>query len=500
MSRAGWTAGVLWLALGAGCRDGKTDSGDASDSAVPTDTAGGGSGDSGTEDSGTGTDTDTDTDTDTGAGTDSGSDSGTGVDSDGDGWSADEDCDDDDPEVFPGAEELCNDIDDDCDPSTEDGGGIRLDDAAGFDSLQAAIDASTEGGVVSVCRGTFAEALVIPHSLSLTSESGSSATTIDAGGAGAAVQVTGGTVTLSGFTLTGGTGATVDGDTYGGGLSALDADEVIVQDCVVSGNTATYGGGIAAHVLTVDGGTVSGNTATNGGGVWLGEGQLADATISANEAAQGGGLEVDAAGSVELDTVAFSSNVVTGKGAGVYVGEGSSLTSSSSTWDGNSSGGGGAGLYVATDGAVTLGDDTFDNNRADGKGGAVNAYYAVVVADGTTFLGNLGDWGGAAFLYGAELTGSSLHIQYNEADLGGGLYVYVGSTATLTSSTITGQVASAGGGARVRSNSELTSDGCDWGTDSDDNSPDDIYLSTTTYDDYGADESFTCSSESDTCE
>ena len=35
-------------------------------------------------------------------------------DADGDGWDSTQDCDDDDPDVFPGAIEECNQIDDDC--------------------------------------------------------------------------------------------------------------------------------------------------------------------------------------------------------------------------------------------------------------------------------------------------------------------------------------------------------------------------------------------------
>jgi hypothetical protein len=50
---------------------------------------------------------DTDTDTDTGE--------PPGVDKDGDSYSDEEDCDDTDPTVFPGADEVCNDKDDDCD-------------------------------------------------------------------------------------------------------------------------------------------------------------------------------------------------------------------------------------------------------------------------------------------------------------------------------------------------------------------------------------------------
>ncbi len=73
-------------------------------------------------DSDTDTDTDTDADTDTDTDTDSDVDTDTDVDTgptdaDGDGWTiADGDCDDGNPDVHPGAEEICeNGIDDDCD-------------------------------------------------------------------------------------------------------------------------------------------------------------------------------------------------------------------------------------------------------------------------------------------------------------------------------------------------------------------------------------------------
>ena len=42
------------------------------------------------------------------------------VDEDGDGWGVDEDCDDDDAEVNPGADEVCDDIDNDCDGDIDD--------------------------------------------------------------------------------------------------------------------------------------------------------------------------------------------------------------------------------------------------------------------------------------------------------------------------------------------------------------------------------------------
>jgi len=48
-------------------------------------------------------------------------DSGVAVDADDDGWPSDEDCDDTDPLVNPGAEEVCNETDDDCDEAVDEG-------------------------------------------------------------------------------------------------------------------------------------------------------------------------------------------------------------------------------------------------------------------------------------------------------------------------------------------------------------------------------------------
>jgi hypothetical protein len=43
------------------------------------------------------------------------------VDADGDGWFDDEDCDDGDPDINPAAEEICNEVDDDCDGQADEG-------------------------------------------------------------------------------------------------------------------------------------------------------------------------------------------------------------------------------------------------------------------------------------------------------------------------------------------------------------------------------------------
>ena len=51
-------------------------------------------------------------------------DEGCAVDADGDGYPSDEDCDDGNEDVYPGAAETCNGIDDDCDAAVDDGSGL----------------------------------------------------------------------------------------------------------------------------------------------------------------------------------------------------------------------------------------------------------------------------------------------------------------------------------------------------------------------------------------
>jgi hypothetical protein len=74
-------------------------------------------------------------------------------DGDGDGFPASEDCDDGDAEVFPGAAEVCNGLDDDCDPLTTEEGGITVNGVA-FGSLSSAISGAPTGAEIHLCGGT----------------------------------------------------------------------------------------------------------------------------------------------------------------------------------------------------------------------------------------------------------------------------------------------------------------------------------------------------------
>jgi len=78
---------------------------------------------------------------------------GVAPDADGDGVAAPNDCDDGNAWVYPGADEVCDGFDNDCDPSTSEVGLVATSGYAGR-SLADALQATSPGDVVSICGGT----------------------------------------------------------------------------------------------------------------------------------------------------------------------------------------------------------------------------------------------------------------------------------------------------------------------------------------------------------
>ncbi|MCB9742125.1 MAG: hypothetical protein H6741_00540 [Alphaproteobacteria bacterium] len=199
------------------------------------------------------------------------------------GYVADDlDCDDDEPSVHPGAEELCDAVDTDCDGAVAE---VLV--PGDHRSLQSALDA----GEPWVCleAGTYSESVFVRQSGPLRIEGvGADRVTLDGGGLGRTLEIEGGddALQLSGLTLSGGDG----GDSYAGGLRYLgngvgsvtlsglvftgnrcsgatclgaalnieDADQVELMDVEVTGNTMT-GPGFGslliqdAELVTLDG-------------------------------------------------------------------------------------------------------------------------------------------------------------------------------------------------------------------------------------------------------
>jgi hypothetical protein len=219
------------------------------------------------------------------------------------------------------------------------------------------------------------------------------------------------------LTIQGAPTATVNGDGSGRPLTIFGFHTVRLTHLVVTGGTATNGGGIlfgGGH-LTLDHVAVRGNSATggatpgaaHGGGVWVSNPSfltVTNSTISnnhvsvsgaASETAQGGGIDAEGAVTISNTTISgntadasSSDNAGLGVGAGVSVF--GSLSIDSSKINGNHATGQGPDFGIGRGGAVswvpsshdplTIVDSTFASNQitvntngeADVNGGALS--------------------------------------------------------------------------------------------------------------------------------
>jgi hypothetical protein len=272
-------------------------------------------------------------------------------------------------------------------------------------------------------------------------------------------------------------GCMVSGNTalFGGGLSAADAGiDIQIDASTFSGNSATgrsYGGGAIFTFggnLTLTESTISGNSARQGGGLYLtGEATLRGCTIIDNSATNtGGGVFIILSGTRTPKVIGctISGNTATGRGGGIFGSgfggvivtdckisgnvttngsrgggiSGDTLTISGSTISENiATNGSGGGI---AGGAVTVTSSTISGNSANGNGGGILATVATIL--GSTINGNLAGVGGG--IWASNLTAIGSTISGNSAGSGGGI---AGNTVTVTSSTIlTNSAIDAGGG------------------------------------------------------
>jgi parallel beta-helix repeat protein len=205
-------------------------------------------------------------------------------------------------------------------------------------TIQAAIDAADPGDTVSVASGTYTGPgnvnLVIQGRSIIIEGSGKESTIIDCAGGGRAFTFVGAETSdsvLKGLTVTGGK---VAGN---GGAIFFDGASPTIQDCIITGNTAStdttdytrqtgYGGGIACDnnsSPTIEGSTITGNKADQyGGGVALlnsSSPTISDCDIDDNTSGfGGGGLYIqDSSPTVEEGSISNNDGGVFG--GGVYV-------------------------------------------------------------------------------------------------------------------------------------------------------------------------------------
>jgi hypothetical protein len=363
------------------------------------------------------------------------------------------DCDDANPRVFPGATDVCNNSDDDCDGEVDEGivayvdidatsdGDGSLD--APFRSITAALEQGS--GCIGVRPGAYIETLDVSRPVAIFSFGGSSQTfLLPTKSYRPVVSISTkeeGTL-LQGFTVSGGYAG------YGGGVY-ISAPSSTLRDVVLDVNGADYAGGglsVTGGDIFLDQVDVIGNTSGSGGGVYVTNAAITAVglTVSDNSAAYGGGIYVDYGGSADLIDSVVSGNVSAYCGGGIYTSsksafraEGGEITSNESSPSG-SSGCGGA-LYASSDTTVELSDLTVQGNTSSNCGAGLYLYGADTTLLGIDVDGNTSAYaGGGLYAAGyAAITGQGLSFDSNESPYGGALYLENFSSFDVQSLSLT---------------------------------------------------------------
>lgn len=271
---------------------------------------------------------------------------------------------------------------------TEQGGGGVFNDGGIANITDAIVEmnSSTATSVGSGGGGIFNDGTM---NLADTAVRGNMANTGTANGGGI-LNSDGGTLTVSGGSITENQGARA-----GGGIEN-NAGMVTLNEVQLDDNTTGINGGglhiSGAGTAMINGGTASGNEAGNeGGGLWNSSNasatiELAGTTIDGNTAEFGGGIFNDgAAGTYTITRSTVSNNVANMAGGGLDI-EGGVVNIINSTLSGNRVNiGSGGGMNADAGSSVRLVHTTIVGNRAAANGGGVVSADIVI---GNTLIAN----------------------------------------------------------------------------------------------------------------
>lgn len=168
---------------------------------------------------------------------------------------------------------------------------INLRTGKGYTTIQEAINNALDGDTISVAPGTYYENIVVNRNINLIG-AGKDKTIIDGQQKDSVITINPGVIAIiSGFTIRNGK-AERGGGIYNNGAT------LTVNDSIITGNTATYGGGTwNGYNLTLTNSQVTGNTygwlgggiSNNGSGLVVIDSQISGNRASGN-ACQGGGI------------------------------------------------------------------------------------------------------------------------------------------------------------------------------------------------------------------
>ncbi len=365
-----------------------------------------------------------------------------------------------------------------------------------YPTIQDAINAAVDGDVVKVANGTFTENINLLGKQITVSGNGRGKSII-LGSTGSVVTMASGetaSTVLTGFSIRVGTGTSIGGLRYGGGVYIAGGSDPQVIDCAIGFNTADFGAGmfidvgsdpliqdcLIANNVTgskglgggvyiagnpiLDGNRITENTATNGtgGGVYAVNTTTTfiNNEFDKNHAFYGGGLHVNGGVPTITDNL-FEENTVdrapiNGEGAGM------AIVNGATPWVANNEirlnkAHSGAGVYVY-DAAPSIVTNLIHDNQASvnssgsfGYGGGMSLGKGRGTIELNQIYFNLGALGGGVSTRSSTTTllcGNIIDHNDTGTGVGGGLYSK-DSTPTLLANTIAANSASKGGGLYV---------------------------------------------------
>ena len=357
------------------------------------------------------------------------------------------DCDDTAPHMNPGRLEVCTGgLDEDCDGLVDSADpecdAIHV--PAEEPTIQSAIDRAVDGNRILVAPGTYQENIdFLGKAIRVQSEAGADATVIDGGGSGSVVTCNKGETAdsvLQGFRISNGTGS-VSGyiDQCGGGIFCYGSSPTI-RDCAITGNAATWGGGIYGEhsFIRVKTCSIFDNGASQyGGGAYFtySNPSMADCTISQNRAYYDGGGIYSRDSDPSITRCTISQNSTYGDGGGICSNNGTPTITDCTLWRNRAEQGGG--FYCNSDSPVMT-NCTLSRNMAE-SGGGIYFFYSGgdPVISHCTIAGNSAFSGGSILCSHSSPRITNCILWSERAAAGPEIYVHE-SLPTVTYSDVQG--------------------------------------------------------------
>jgi len=390
-------------------------------------------------------------------------------DADGDGYSVlDGDCDDADPQIHPGADEVCDplDRDEDCD------GGADDDDPEGAQGSQTVwVDEDGDG---FGRPGTATERCDPPAGVALQGDDCDDQDAVSWPGAPIRCDLADndcdGVVADDGLVTITSTGAT-----FTGVQEAIDAAS--------PGSTIAICPGTYAETLTIASGLVleglggQGVTTIDAGGagrvvdVTVGGVVMAGLTLTGGVADEGAGLRADAVSGVTLLSCTLLGNAATGAGGGLLVRDVPSVSLSDVRALDNEAGQGGGVASLDSGGFVI---DLISRANEAVEGGGLYVSGSVPTIENGLFELNEATASGGGVRVDGDATLFDVDLFENEAPVGASHHVS-GGTLTLEDGSVRRNVSGSGGAMYVETDAAVTD--VSWGVGVDDNLPADVSVS-----------------------